>query len=164
MGQLYIDGICMDGFTEPVAIEELRRNRYAAIPKSPGVYVVMRVAEGRPVFLATSTGGWFKGLDPSYSLEVASANWVEGARVVYVGMSRARKGPRGRLCQFFDFGAGKAIGHRGGRLLWHLKDSNSLEVRWRACSAGEADRSETAAITCFKAVHGGKRPYANWNK
>jgi hypothetical protein len=58
----------------------------------------------------------------------------------------------------------KAIGHRGGRLLWHLKDSGDLLVRWRTCAAGEADSAETAAIACFKEAHDGRRPFANRNK
>ena len=164
MSLTHIDGICMDGFSEPVAIEELRRTRYIGITESPGIYVIVRVADGRPGFLAASSGGWFKGKDPSYPLEVASESWVEGAHVLYVGMTRARKGLKSRLCQFFDFGSGKAIGHRGGRLLWHLEDSGQLVVRWRTCPASEADAAETAAIACFKAVYDGKRPFANRNK
>jgi hypothetical protein len=105
MSLLHIDGICMDSFSEPVAIEELRRTRYIGIPESPGVYVIVRVADGRSSFLAASSGGWFKGKDPSYPLGVASESWVEGARVLYVGMTRARKGLKGRLRQFFDFGS-----------------------------------------------------------
>jgi hypothetical protein len=62
-----------------------------------------------------------------------------------------------------DFGFGKCVGHRGGRLLWHLEDSEKLLVRWRTCSAVEADQDETNAIASFKKVYG-TRPYANRNK
>jgi hypothetical protein len=47
--------------------------------------------------------------------------WVDGAHVMYVGMTAAVGGLRSRLCQLFDFGTGKRVGHRGGRLLWHLE-------------------------------------------
>jgi hypothetical protein len=160
----HIDGICMEGFTEPVTIDELRRTRYSVVPNSPGIYLILSASDSRPGFLAVSTGGWFKRKDPSYPSETVCGNWIEGARVVYIGMTRARKGLRGRLRQFFDFGSGKAVGHRGGRLLWHLADSGNLIIRWRTCSANEADAAETAAIACFKAAFSGRRPFANMNK
>ncbi len=56
------------------------------------------------------------------------------------------------------------VGHRGGRLLWHLEDSENLLVRWRTCSADEADRAETDAIKSFKEVNCDRLPYANMNK
>lgn len=159
-----IDGICLEGFSEPVTIDELRRTRYVGIPDTPGTYLVIRASEITPRFLVKSTGGWFKRKDPSYSPEVVPKSWIEGAHIVYVGMTRARKGLRGRLRQYFDFGCGKNIGHRGGRLLWHLEDSANLLVCWRTCSAAEADLAETEAIVQFKATHGGARPFANRNK
>lgn len=160
----HTDGVCLEGFSDPITIEELRRTRYFGVPKTPGVDLVMQTSNSAPRFLANSTGGWFKRKDPSYHTSVVHENWVDGARVIYVGMTRARKGLRGRLCQFFDFGAGKPVGHRGGRLLWHLENSGQLLVRWKMCGANEADTAETAAIAGFKAVYGGKRPFANMNK
>ena len=111
-----------------------------------------------------STGGWFKGQDPSAPLDVVRAHWVQGAHVVYVGKGAGRKGLKGRLCQLLDLGFGKYCGHRGGRLLWHLKDSGALLVRRRTCVAEEADGAETEAIASFKAAYDGKRGYANMNK
>ena len=159
-----LDGICLDGFSEPITIDELRRTRYAGLPEIPGIYVIIRSSDRRPRFLLNSTGGWFKGKDPSYPYEVVCDSWVEAAHVMYVGMTKARKGLKSRLGAFFDFGSGKRRGHRGGRLLWHLEDSEKLLVRWRTCPGVEAYPSETAAIARFKAVYNGKRPYANRNK
>ena len=159
-----IDGICLEGFSEPVTIDELRRTRCSGILKSPGIYLIVRTSDRRPRFLVQSTGGWFKGKDPSYPLEVVRANWIQGAHVVYVGKGAGRKGLKGRLCQLLDFGFGKPVGHRGGRLLWHLRDSRELLVRWRTCLAKEADRAETEAIARFKVVYDDKRPYANMAK
>jgi hypothetical protein len=146
------------------SLGELRRTRYADIPNSPGIYLIINASCSAPRFLVKSTGGWFKRKDPSYSPDIVLKSWIEGAHVVYVGMTRARNGLRGRLCQYFDFDSGKNIGHRGGRLLWHLEDSGDLLVRWRTCSAAEADPAETAAITQFKAIYDGRRPFANRNK
>jgi hypothetical protein len=159
-----IDGICLDGFSEPVTIHELRRTRCSGIPNNPGIYLIVRTSDCRPRFLAKSAGGWFKGKDPSYPRKLVLANWVESAHVLYVGMTAARKGLKGRLRCFFDFGFGKRVGHRGGRVLWHLRDSGDLLVRWRTCPAVEADQAETDTIASFKAVYDGKRPFANMNK
>lgn len=152
------------GFSEPFTIEELRRTRYAGIPQSPGIYVILRTSDTKPRFLPESAAGRFKSKDPSYPPDVVSGNWVNGARIMYIGMTIARKGLKGRLCQFFDFGSGKAVGHRGGRHLWHLRDSETLRVRWRTCAAEEAYANETAAIACFNSIYGGRRPYANMAK
>ena len=159
-----IDGICTGGFSEPVTIDQLRSTRCSGIPAKPGVYVITFESGDEPLFLNESTGGWFKGQNPSYSPDVVERNWVKGASVVYVGMTRARKGLRGRLRQLLDFGSGSPVGHRGGRLLWHLQDSGQLQVRWRTCATNEADWAESSAIACFKAIHDGKRPYANMLK
>ena len=159
-----IDGICLDGFSEPITIDELRQTRCSGIPKSPGIYLIVRIVDSRPRFLPESTGGWFKGKDPSYARGVVQASWVEGAHVMYVGMTKGRKGLKGRLCQLVDFGFGKPVGHRGGRLFWHLGDSAELQVRWRTCPAAEADQAQTDVIASFKAVYAGKRPFANMAK
>ena len=145
-------------------IAELRRTRCAGLPQHAGVYLIERDSDGLPDFLPASTGGWFKGQDPNCAPDVIRANWVDGAHIVYIGKAAGRKGLKKRLCQLIDFGGGKPIGHRGGRLLWHLPDSEELLVRWRTCTADEADRAETAAILDFKSSHQGMRPFANMNK
>jgi hypothetical protein len=97
-------------------------------------------------------------------LDIVEAKWVGGARILYIGKAAGQKGLKGRLRQLIDFGIGKPVGHRGGRLLWHLEDSDDLLVRWRICTADEADRAETTAIADFKRSHRGMRPFANMNK
>jgi len=159
-----IDGISLDGFSEPITIDELHQTRCRKVPEKSGIYVIIRPSDSAPRFLRKSTGGVFKGLDPSYPFAVVRENWVEGAHVVYVGMTAADGGLRSRLGQFFDFGAGKRVGHRGGRLLWHLQDSGELQVRWRTCAANKADSAEDDAIASFKSAHDGRRPFANMIK
>jgi hypothetical protein len=159
-----IDGICLEGFSEPVSIDALRAGRYSSVPKEPGIYMVIRASDSQPCFLDQSTGGWFKGRDPSYDYASIRQSWVDGAQILYVGMSASKKGLKGRLCAFFDFGLGKRTGHRGGRMLWHLQDSGQLLVQWRLCSKKEADSAETNAIADFKAAFGGRRPFANKRK
>jgi hypothetical protein len=117
-----------------------------------------------PEFLQKSTGGAFKKKDPSCPPEFVREKWVQGARVVYVGKAAGRKGLQRRLDDLVSFGYGKAVGHWGGRLLWHLPEKEKLLVRWRTCPGDEADSAETKAIKDFKDVHGEKRPFANLAK
>jgi len=58
----------------------------------------------------------------------------------------------------------QAVGHWGGRLLWHLPGREELLVRWRTYPMDEADNAETSAIAIFKSIYGGRRPYANLAK
>jgi hypothetical protein len=159
-----IDGILLNGFSEPVSIGSLWETRCTAVPQGSGIYLIVRASDCMPEFLEKSTGGAFKKKDPSCLPEFIRKNWVQGAHVVYVGKAAGRKGLQRRLGDLVAFGYGKAVGHWGGRLLWHLPEREKLLVRWRTCSASEAYSVETDAITDFKAVYGGKRPFANLAK
>jgi hypothetical protein len=159
-----IDQISIAGFSDPTTVAELRMTRCANVPSHTGIYLIERDAEGAPKFRIPSTGGWFNGLDPDYPPDIIQANWVVGGHIVYVGKAAGLVGLRRRLRQFIDFGCGKPVPHRGGRLLWHLQDSDELLVRWRTCAPHEAERAETTAITDFKRSHRGLRPFANMNK
>ena len=159
-----LDGISLDGFSEPITIGALRESHCSRVPSEFGIYLVVRNMGGVPNFLPKSTGGWFKGKDSTCLPEFLYEKWVPNAHVVYVGKAAGQKGLKRRLWQLVAFGHGEAVGHWGGRLLWHLPKKEELMVRWRICCAKEADDAETDAIRCFKAVHGGKRPYANLRK
>jgi hypothetical protein len=159
-----IDEVSIAGFSEPVTLVELRETRCASVPAHAGIYLIERELESSPQFRIPSTGGWFKGQDPNCALDIVDAKWVGGARIHNIGKAAGQKGLKGRLRQLIDFGIGKPVGHRGGRLLWHLEDSDDLLVRWRICTADEADRAETTAIADFKRSHRGMRPFANMNK
>jgi len=49
-----IDGVCLDGFSEPVTIHDLRRIRCASNPKGPGICVVSMSSEWQPTFILVS--------------------------------------------------------------------------------------------------------------
>jgi hypothetical protein len=150
----------LTGFSAGVAVHELHRDRLRDVPSGCGVYVLVRSATIRPRFQRKSRAGWFKDLDPSYPIAEVRAAWVSNARIVYVGKAAGVKGLKQRIRQLVDFGFGKPIGHRGGRMLWHLPDHQRLQVRWRRCSRSQADRLETLLIGQFRELYG-KRPFAN---
>ena len=138
---------------------ELRASDLAEVPPGPGAYVVYRLALGDPSFLETSPAGRFKGRDPTVPTETLADNWVAGAHVVYIGKADAL---RRRLRQYGRFGAGRPVGHWGGRYIWQLADSDELLIAWRAISWNEVARDyEQRLLRRFAEVHDGRRPFAN---
>jgi len=156
-----LDGVSLAGFEPPVTIAVLHRRACSQVPTNPGLYVVMRESRRRPRFLAHGTGGWFQNMDPDYPIAEVDASWVAGAKIVYIGKAAGRHGLQQRLRQLVRFGYGEPIGHRGGRILWQLAGSRSLQVRWRVTSRDMARTLEAQAIAAFKAKYDGRRPFAN---
>jgi len=154
------DGIDLIGFSDGATVSDLHRDRFGDVPLGCGVYVLVRGVTTQPKFRRSSEAGWFKNLDPSYPAANVRDAWVPNARIVYVGKAAGARGLRQRVRQLVDFGFGKPIGHRGGRMLWHLPDYEKLLLRWRKCSRSQADSLETRLIGQFKELHG-KRPFAN---
>jgi hypothetical protein len=126
-------------------------------PVASGVYVVL-FAGAEPFDWQASCGGWFKGCDPSISSERLDANWVAGANVVYIGKGNSL---RRRLVEFAKFGQGRAIGHWGGRILWHLPNPDGLLVAWRPTpETVDPAKVESELIDGFRLAYG-KPPFAN---
>lgn len=65
-----------------------------------------------------------------------------------------------RLTQFADFGAGKPVGHWGGRLIWQLPNVDALRVAWKETPGQVPVKVESELIAAFRQVHG-KPPFAN---
>lgn len=131
--------------------------RSSACPRTPGVYVVTYPVTKLQRFQETSCGGWFKGRDPSVTQDVLQANWMDDAEVIYLG--KANQLYR-RLVQFADFGAGKPVGHWGGRLIWHLPDPEALRVAWKETPGRDPLTVEAELIASFRTEYG-KPPFAN---
>lgn len=128
------------------------------------MYVVIREAPTPPTFLAMSIGGHFKGKDPTVPVATLQAKWVPVAQVIYVGKAGAgaagRRGLRKRLDEYRQFGAGRPVGHYGGRYVWQLADSADLHVAWLATPERDAAQVERELLAEFIALHGA-RPFAN---
>jgi hypothetical protein len=129
------------------------------VPSAPGGYVVFRPRTNAPTFLAVNPGDRFKGRDPSVSTERLHAEWVSGTPVVYIGKADIL---RTRLTSFARFGAGKPVGHWGGRLIWQLADSAELLVAWRPLAEdGTAREFERRLLRRFAELYDGQLPFAN---
>jgi len=157
-------GLKMAGFEGFRSVRELLDpHQRREIPELPGVYIVLYVGDGPPEFLETSTGGWFKGRDPTFEIGDLDARWVNRARVVYIGMTgegrRARL--RTRIRALVRYGTGHNIGHAGGRALWQLPASDDLLVCWRPTEDGaEAASEERRLLNAFRDQHG-RLPFAS---
>jgi hypothetical protein len=120
-------------------------------------YIVTQPTSTEPDFLKSNPGGWFKGRNPTVDAAALHANWVYGAEFVYVGKA---DNMRRRLRQFAQFGAGKPIGHWGGRLIWQLARSKDLLVAWRETPGEVPKEVEMTMLDDFRIAHG-HRPFAN---
>ena len=154
------------GFSGFLSIAEFRSQKLACVPGQPGdmgVYMILRESSDDPEFVATGTGGHFKGKDPNVSLEVLKSNWVTGATVINIGKAGAPGKAatlRSRLRQYLSFGAGRPVGHWGGRLIWQLADAEKLRVCWKPTPDAVPREVEQQLIQLFVKKYG-RRPFAN---
>jgi transcriptional regulator with XRE-family HTH domain len=142
------------GFAGFVSVDSLN-DGCGALPESPGVYVVLRASDATVSFLPTSVGGHFKGRDPSLDASRLAGEWIDGAELLYVGSAGNL---RRRVDQLVRFGRGEAIGHWGGRALWHLADHASLIIAWQV--ADDPVGREAALLRAFHEQFG-RLPFAN---
>ena len=154
------------GFEGFIGMEKLMSGSKSMIPAQMGVYVVLRESNTIPKFLAEGTGGFFKGKNPNVSIDELKANWVEDTSIVYIGKAGSigsTANLRTRLGQYLRFGEGANVGHWGGRYIWQLEDSRDLIVCWKPLISGDPRTIEQQMISEFKALHSGRRPFANLN-
>lgn len=146
------------GFVGFRPIKECRMD-YSIFPDAPGVYIILRRSNKKPEYLKVGSGGHFKDKDPNVDVTTLSDNWVEGASVVYIGMTKTTL--HKRISAYMKFGEGRKIGHKGGRYIWQLADHEDLIVCWKEMPEGSPEVYETELILDFKKKHGERRPFAN---
>lgn len=149
------------GFRGFVTVRDLSGGRIDDVPQEPGTYVVMRERDDHPTFLRTSPAGWFKEKNPTADVSVLEAAWVPEAHTLYLGQTSQREGLRARVKDLINFGAGKPVGHWGGRYLWQVDCSSDFVVAWRQTPPGANPREEEREL--LRRFYGayGRLPYAN---
>ena len=155
------DGLRAVGFDGFVRFDQTSGD---AVPKAPGVYVVIRPQDAPPRFLDVSPAGHFKGRDPTVARPVLEAAWVPGAHVLYIGKAAAgrnrRRGLRQCLAEYRRHGQGEPVGHWGGRYTWQINDQADLLVGWQTIT--DRDQADAEAELIAEFVHTyGARPFAN---
>lgn len=152
-----------NGFFGFIPVSELQKNKCRDVPNNKGVYVILRTANLEPKFKVISSGGHFKGRNPSISIPTLRKKWVDDAKVLYVGKAGSMVGNsnlKNRLRQYMDFGQGLIVGHWGGRYIWQLTDSNSLKVCWKSTPNENPRTVEKYLIQEFMNSYS-KLPFAN---
>ena len=115
-------------FSRGVSIAQLRERNCDQIPEDPGVYKVIRSSRNFPAFRKKSTGGRFKGRNPTVPKNELDKKWVKDTKVLYYG--KADRNLRRRISDYLKFGKGEPRPHWGGRFIWQLKDSDKLKIAW----------------------------------
>ena len=124
-------------------------------PRTSGAYAVVRLGTEPVSFLRRSTGGAFKGRDPSVARESLEAKWIDGCEVVYIGRATSLLS---RLKLYARFGGGAPVAHWGGRYIWQLTDAEELKVCWK--QDDDPISCEAAMIDEFVSRNG-ELPFAN---
>ena len=152
----------VDGFK---TIEELRLSRLMAVPRSPGIYLILKNDSSAPQFLTKSTAGWSKGRDPTISPVELSKHWIFKSPILYIGKAGSsgnRSILRSRLKAYLNHGVGKSVAHWGGRAIWQIQNAEQLIVAWKIVTFMEPRDFEKRWLEEFKREFG-SRPFANRN-
>jgi hypothetical protein len=155
-----------EGFRGFCTFQNLRQ-QYAqddgGVPKSPGVYVVLRTNTAAPQFLAKGLRGTHKARKANVSISELDASWVPGASVMYIGKAGQRANGGGlwdRINEYSIACQGQKHGHNGGQYIWQLADARELLVAWKVTPGGTEKKLEEAMILAFKDKYG-QMPFAN---
>ena len=151
------------GFEGFKTISELMQN-CKGIPKSMGVYIVLREKDNCPALLEKRPFDCQEDKYPSYSKTELENEWVERTHIVYIGKaggSGQKTELHKRLSTYIRFGKGKKAAHGGGRSIWQLADAQELIVCWRVLTDEEPCCVESKMLADFCKKHNGKRPFAN---
>ncbi len=157
-----LDELKQNGFKGFKTVSEIIKNDYTDIPKERGIYILL-YNQDAPEFVEVGTGGHFKSQNPNVSLDVLQESWVDDASIIYIGKAGAENGSatlHSRLKQYFRFGQGASVGHRGGRYVWQLKNCYDILVCWKELPSGNPRAEEATLIKEFE-KHYGKKPFAN---
>ncbi|MEH7388546.1 hypothetical protein V7147_24580 [Bacillus sp. JJ1521] len=150
------------GFEGYIPVSQLMQN-HSIIPHNRGVYMVLYTPNDSPEFLNKGSGGFFKGKDPNVPIEELKDNWVNDAKVIYIGKAGGGKSAatlNSRINQLLKFGMGKNVGHYGGRVIWQLENYQDLIICWKETPIDDPNDVKKHLIRVFKKVYR-KRPFAN---
>lgn len=153
-----IDDLKTAGFEGFFSVKQLKEDN-TVIPQETGVYMVVYTGNSRPKFLVQGTGGFFKGKNPNVPIAELESNWIESTCVIYIGQTKTTI--RKRVKDYLKFGCGQKVGHKGGRYIWQIKESDQLLFCWKPTPDKEPGIVEKSLINQFKEQYGGRRPFAN---
>jgi hypothetical protein len=155
------------GFQGFQTFRELQHADFQTVPKSGGIYIVLRETNTLPRYLGESPVLKHKGSSMGYARETLEKRWVSQCHLIYVGRAKGTKGNTlsDRLKKYSSYGAGNAkAAHRGGRAIWQIEGASDFIVAWKiATDAEKPCEMEARLAQEFMGVHG-CLPFANMQK
>ncbi len=133
------------------------------VPTVQGVYMIVNPFGIAPVFLNVNIGGHFKGNDPTVTIDRLQEKWVEDTKVLYIGKAGhpgGRQNLRTRIRSYMRFGLGNPAAHWGGRYIWQIAHSGSLQICWKPIPDENPRDVESDLLHKFEGQYG-CLPFAN---
>ncbi|MCL4547124.1 MAG: hypothetical protein M1495_00965 [Bacteroidetes bacterium] len=128
-----VESIKKSGFCGFKKISELRLD-FSSIPKTKGVYLVLRPKNSEVEFVEKGTGGFFRDINPNVDVSELKKKWLEKANIIYIdnaGDSESDATLYSQLKQYISFGQGNKVGHWDGRYIWQIKDIDDYIICWK---------------------------------
>lgn len=123
-----------------------------------GVYIIVRPDSFHKIdFAENSPAGWFKGKNPTVSIEQLKAKWTDDTNILYIGKSETSV--KRRMQQHVRFWNGESVAAWGGRSIAQIQGFEDLEVWYLPCE--NPSETEKALLNRFKDQYQ-KLPFANW--
>ena len=140
------------GFRGFVTFDDVRIPRHLELPKTHGIYAVVRPGSTKRAFTSTSLAE-----GKPYEVETLVGRWVEDSPILYIGKADPAKGGiHSRVKQY----ARRGSSHTGGRAIWQLADANELLVGWAPTDEELGRTVEQRWIARFEETFG-RKPFAN---
>ena len=131
-----------------------------------GVYLVCDLSESEPVFIPPAVAREMGNVVKPWSVRRLEVKWVDAVEVLYIGLAGARsyRSLRKRLRDLVRHARGDTTDrgpHKGGEILWQLRDYEQLVVCWRPTGMPPAPRElERTLLASFESSVG-RLPFAN---
>jgi hypothetical protein len=147
------------GFCGFIPINHLLNTNFEGLPVNPGVYAVLRIDDQPVRFMHPSMASHqHKGKDPTVSIDVLKAKWVNCTQVLYFGKSVDLKR---RIKEYINFGYNiPDLAHYGGRFLWQVEGYENFLIAWLESKDQDPKSLEDAWKNKFKEQFG-VFPFAN---
>lgn len=139
-------------------ISDMIKDNCSMVPARPGIYIIFSSNRDKPTF-CNSFKAFSADPVPARDIGILEKNWIEDTGIIYIGKARNLKN---RLQAYMKWGQGKrgALGHKGGRDIWQLKNAGDMLVAWHVEESEAPEAVEKELLGAFKKEFQ-KYPFAN---
>lgn len=144
------------------SIRQLYEEGFKSIPKTIGIYMVVKPKDKPITFSANTTAIIeYDGCNLLYNADSLQTKFENSDKeILYVGKAGGRNNRlRQRIKQFVKYGYKEVNNHRGGRAIWQIESNEDLFIRYLECDNPEEKEKEILLAYINKY---GILPVANW--